>query len=587
MKTLRILVGISASAQSPYPNRIIDDSIFDNSAAMNSSQIDAFLNQFPGSCISSNSSFAARDVTGYSPSQGYTYGNNTSAGVIIAHAAQAYNLNPQVLLSTLQKEEGLVRGNGAYGCSPLAISAAVGFGCPDSGGSYNYSGLDLYTIHGSTVSSINGTCVNSSAKIGFSQQIIHAAWLFKFGEMRSEGSINWSIMKTTSVDNSGASWLSNWNNSDDPQSCYGGPMTQGTWQICPNSRANYYDGYTTIDNTPVHIDNGATAALYWYTPHFSSFYDIFTQWFGSTFAALPGTQPSSQSFYSKNVCSIPSFSTASVGRLYHPDTQDFLYTTNSTEACYAIKAGYIWDGVVMQNILSSDSSAEPVYRLASSSSHLFTTSVSVKNTYLTQYGYHDEGIGWYVYSSQVSNSIPVTELTNGTNTFMFTPALSESTYYQDVYKYSSFGTAFFTPSLSSTIGSSNIYRVSKNNQRLYTTDSTERNNALINYGYKDEGVLTNGDIAPNSNNLPVYRLRNSSGDYFYTIDRKERDLAVINYSYLSEGIGFYGLRWSSSTVYRLTNYSNHLRLYTSSGDEGNRAVTIYGFINESNSWYGY
>jgi hypothetical protein len=67
-------------------------------------------------------------------------------------------------------------------------------------------------------------------------------------------------------------------------------MTQGTWQRCPSGGSAYYDGYTTIDNTAVHMDSGPTAALYWYTPHFAgnqNFYSIFTQWFGSTQTTTP------------------------------------------------------------------------------------------------------------------------------------------------------------------------------------------------------------------------------------------------------------------------------------------------------------
>lgn len=65
-------------------------------------------------------------------------------------------------------------------------------------------------------------------------------------------------------------------------------MAQGTWQRCSNGPAVYYDGYTTIDGSSVHMDTGPTAALYWYTPHFSGnqhFVSIFESWFGDVHAA--------------------------------------------------------------------------------------------------------------------------------------------------------------------------------------------------------------------------------------------------------------------------------------------------------------
>ncbi len=253
------------------PNNIIDDSVFTNTTTMNAAYINSFLNQFPNSCISSNNGFSAPEPIGYNPTNGFLFGSNVSAGQIIYDASQAYGINPQVLLVTLQKEQSLVDGGG--GCSTLNYAAAAGYGCPDSGTTYSYSGIDLYSINGNEVTSVSGTCVNTSLKVGFSQQVIRAAWLLMFGEQRSQGNVNWAIIN------------GNWNNSDDPQSCYSGPMTQGTWQICPNSSSVYYDGFTTIDGTSVQMTNGATAALYWYTPHFSgnqNFYNIFSSWFGST-----------------------------------------------------------------------------------------------------------------------------------------------------------------------------------------------------------------------------------------------------------------------------------------------------------------
>ena len=252
-------------------NNLITDAVFDNSNAMTASQIDSFLNGFPSSCISNNNGFRAIDPTGYNPSQGYLYGGNVTAGKVIFDAAAAYELNPQVLLATLQKEQSLV--SGGSGCSTLQYVGAMGYGCPDGGTTHNYSGVNLYTLNGHTVTSVSGTCVNTSQKAGFSQQIIHAAWLLKFDRMRSEGNVTWAIIKT------------NWDNSDDLDTTYSGFMTQGSHQRCSSCASTYYDGYATIDGTSVHMDNGATASLYVYTPHKSGnshFVTIFTSWFGST-----------------------------------------------------------------------------------------------------------------------------------------------------------------------------------------------------------------------------------------------------------------------------------------------------------------
>jgi len=263
-----------ASADTFNGNNIINDVVFDNTATMSAANIDAFLNTFPNSCISPNSGFRAIDPNGYSPNTGFSYGGFVTAGQVIYDSAQAYGINPQVLLTTLQKEQSLVAGGGGGYCNSNGnmYAAAVGYGCPDSGSVYSYNNVNLYQRNGVNISSVDGTCVNSATKAGFSQQVIRAAWLLKFGEQRSEGHVTWAVIK------------GNWDNSDDLETCYGGPMTQGNFQRCPSSSATYYDGYFSIDGSVVHMDDGATAALYWYTPHFSGnqhFFDIFSSWFGS------------------------------------------------------------------------------------------------------------------------------------------------------------------------------------------------------------------------------------------------------------------------------------------------------------------
>jgi hypothetical protein len=277
-------IAFSAIGNAATNNNLIDDGIFDNTNTMSAAQIDSFLNGFPNSCISTNSGFSAPDPTGYSPSTGYKYGNAVSAGKAIYDASQAYELNPQVLLTKLQNEEGLVRGDGPYGCGALPMSAALGYACTDSDtASHTYSytnGSDpgtlstpLFYRFGNPVNSVTNTCVNSVSKAGFTQQLIRASWLLKFGRMRSEGNTGWAIVKP------------NWDNSDDLSTCYGGPMTQGWFKRCPSETSTtYYDGYTSIDGQSIHMDTGATASLYWYTPHIQSFSSIFESWFGSTYS---------------------------------------------------------------------------------------------------------------------------------------------------------------------------------------------------------------------------------------------------------------------------------------------------------------
>ncbi|MEX0881678.1 MAG: hypothetical protein WDZ34_02300, partial [Candidatus Saccharimonadales bacterium] len=286
-----ILLTARVSAATFNASHIMSDTAFRDYNSMSAAQIDAFLNSFSSSCISPNKGFKAPSLTGYSPSTGFTYGSATTAGSIIHKAAQVYELNPKVILATLQKEQSLVTGGGGICSDPFSSTArkrytgAMGYNCPDGGSSYNYSGFELYRINSSVVSSVTGTCVNSAKTAGFSRQIIVATWKLKFNEERSKGNVAWDVQKP------------GWDNSDDPPTCYNGYMTPGSRARALNSGTSCdqvfsYDGKYTIDTTAVTMMTGATASLYYYTPHIhgnQNFFNIFVSWFGNPNSPCYGT----------------------------------------------------------------------------------------------------------------------------------------------------------------------------------------------------------------------------------------------------------------------------------------------------------
>lgn len=277
----------SVNAASLNNNNVISDGIFDDSGSMTANSIDAWLNGFSGSCISVKNGFMTPTVTGYSPSTNYTYGGLTTAGNVIATAASVYGINPQVLLVRLESEEGLVKGDGAYGCSALAMSSAMGYDCAEG------NGLTSYTVDSKNGAPTNmgggayGTttvqnCVSSANAVGFSAQVIVAAWQLTFDQHRSEGQNNWYVN------------IPGWNNSDDVTGswrCYTNHIPDTNGQkiyLCPDNQGVYaaYGGQYSIDGQTVTIQNGATAAMYNYTPHLQTrFYNYFTGWFGSTQAS--------------------------------------------------------------------------------------------------------------------------------------------------------------------------------------------------------------------------------------------------------------------------------------------------------------
>lgn len=225
----------TAHADAFNQNDIMDNAVFDDANSMTQAQIQSFLNAFPNSCLSNYSAPY--------PSDYFTYGANAPASAIIKQVSNLWGINPKVILTTLEKEESLVTGNA--GCDSWRYNSAVGMGCSDT-----------------------GPCP-SAGYAGFSQQVTKGMWQLMFNRERSEGNLAWG---------------------DNGSIYYGGFMTPGTYSRQSGSPATYYDGIATIDGSPVTMSNGATAALYTYTPHFAgnqNFQAIFNQWFGSTHFPQP------------------------------------------------------------------------------------------------------------------------------------------------------------------------------------------------------------------------------------------------------------------------------------------------------------
>ncbi len=154
--TVLLLAPSTAHAASFDPTRIIDDAVFYNSSTMSVAEIQNFLNTKVPVCDSygalphgSSTRAAYSTANGqqmpFTCLKGYyenptTHANNLyggaapagsiSAAEIIYNAAQTYGINPQVLLITLQKENGLITDDWPW---TGEYNTAMGFGCPDSG----------------------------------------------------------------------------------------------------------------------------------------------------------------------------------------------------------------------------------------------------------------------------------------------------------------------------------------------------------------------------------------------------------------------------------------------------------------------
>ena len=159
--------------------RIIDDGVFANSGSMSINDIQNFLNaQVPncdtnGSQLSNHSNGSGGYYTHAQWGAIYDQNNNTNTGAapyvclksyvenplngqnnlqnpnlnvpngqsaaqIIYNAAKQYTINPQVILVTLQKEQGLITDNWPW---TNEYTEAMGFNCPDTGACSGYAGF--------------------------------------------------------------------------------------------------------------------------------------------------------------------------------------------------------------------------------------------------------------------------------------------------------------------------------------------------------------------------------------------------------------------------------------------------------------
>ncbi len=209
---------------------VISDSRFTASGTMSEQDIQWFLTS-KGSYLANYTVPAERDVAWHgvnyheSPWIGPVGSEVNSTGWSAAHliyqVSQWYGINPQVLLATIQKESSLITNSNPpyYGLVQWSMGYA-----------YTEGGI-LNVCRTATNHNPTGSCA------GFAMQMDWAGGGLK-------------------------SWM--------------------TWANNKDSRAGqYYTGNTVaIDGQSVYLGNGATAALYRYTPHIqTSFYNLFNLWF--------------------------------------------------------------------------------------------------------------------------------------------------------------------------------------------------------------------------------------------------------------------------------------------------------------------
>lgn len=235
------------------PGHIISDAVFFNSGTMTEAQIQSFLESKVRNCdpkyvCLKDKYDTSRTVAADAMCGAYSGGVRERASRIIYKVAQACGINPQVLLVMLEKEQSLVTHTWP---SEWRYTKAMGQGCPDT------AGCDVRYE-------------------GFFNQVFGSAWQLK-----------------RYANPPGTSQFFTW-------------YAPGrTWNIQFNPNAG-------CGSAPVHVQNQATANLYYYTPYQPNaaalragygegdscsaygnrnFFHFFTDWFGSTSTAAVASAP--------------------------------------------------------------------------------------------------------------------------------------------------------------------------------------------------------------------------------------------------------------------------------------------------------
>lgn len=209
-----------------FTDHLMDDSIMRASSTMTANDIQGFLSD-KGSGLAS---FSDVEDCGSTSGAHYSYyatyyhcGVNESAAQIIYDSSQAYGINPQVILATLQKEQSLITTPNP---TSSQLTYAMGYGCADSSG-----------------------CTSNSYP-GFFNQVDNGTWQFRTDMELGSGN-NW------------------WGYTPSSYPCANKPPSNPWYYdtgLYGGRTVNFSDGNNTIYST-LTLANMSTATLYCYTPH--------------------------------------------------------------------------------------------------------------------------------------------------------------------------------------------------------------------------------------------------------------------------------------------------------------------------------
>jgi hypothetical protein len=558
------------------------------------------------------------DTNLQNPSASITGGE--SAAQIVYNTAQLYQINPEVILTTLQKEQGLITDNWPWANE---YSEAMGYNCPDTPqGCTGFAGFAdqvesaaaqyrnymnnpnnfNYVIGNNTIDfapSADG-CTNSSV-VDIQNQATAA--LYDYTPYQPDASVLAATNTTGSANGPGSSV------SGDHCAAYGNRNFWwyfNTWFGSSYFTLNvtYDTGADSVDNSgdiatiPLHLSAQPLSTIQLnYTVSDPTVAEIvgnaslvFTtsDWNTDQYIEIKGLNSSNDSEdFSLQVAYInsPSGSYSQTVTPYlnslpifwentSEQAVDRLYNSTTGKHAYAVSTG------VISSLESSGYSLESTlgYQCSGSTNTplVINNTLGVVANLNSPYIANEETATPMILYSNANGSIFVTILENpkGTDTVLSTSPAEVSSLEHSGYTVE-------TSFLLCSSGNIPVYRLydPANGSHFYTASAAELG-STIGLGYDYEGI---GFYVNSADTLPVYRLYDpANGSHFYTASAAElASVESMGYSY--EGIAFYS-GTNTTPVYRLYDPANGSHFYTASNAEVNSVETL-GYKYECIAFY--
>jgi hypothetical protein len=533
------------------PGRIIDDSIFEYYNSMNVNDIQNFMNAKVPVCDTNGTQIASEYGSSlthaqYAASQGWqappytclkNYSENgLSSAQIIYNAAQQYQINPQVLLVLLQKENGLVTDNWPLNNEYLT---ATGYGCPDSPGD---------------------TC--QSQYYGFTNQIDKAAYMYH------------------AILTADPSWYS--------------PYVLGTNFIqykpntsCGGTNVDIVNRATQAlyDYTPYQPNAAALAAGYGTGDGCSSygnrnFYLYFNDWFGTTIVAnLPG-------------CTVATNTTrACIWSLYDPNGEQYLTSLIQVRDELNTNEGYQYSGIAFYGNAVDLPGNVGIYRASAPGGGSFITTSYTEYESLVSGGWTGDGVDFFADPPGANTGFPVYRLYNPTTYqhFWTTDPQLRQNYISSGWNDEGIAFTSISPvaqPVASPAGELNVYRfyIPQTYSHFYTTDPYERD-LMIEAGYTYEGVAWYSYAS--TSDIPVYRLYSPViNQHLFTTGVNEKNVLLSSGAWVYEGISQYASPTpTNDPIYRLYAPSLGTHFWTSDAYERSVLLSSGKWVDEGIAWY--